>query len=152
VRIMEDEEIQQLMMKVVDRVASPEEEQALAEAIGADERWKTELRAFKKIKEVTENMQFKELPDSYWSGYWQDIYRRTERAFAWILMSIGLIIALGFVAYVGLSAWYSDPEVSMTLKIGVSAAVLGGIIMIVSIVRERIFARKHERYEKEVER
>jgi hypothetical protein len=31
-------------------------------------------------------------------------------------------------------------------------AALGGIAMIVSIVRERIFARRHERYEKEVER
>jgi hypothetical protein len=31
-------------------------------------------------------------------------------------------------------------------------ALLGVIIMIVSILRERIFARKREKYEKEVER
>jgi hypothetical protein len=149
---MKDEEIQQLMMKVVDAVASPEEERALAEAIEGNERWSAELRAFKKIKEVTENMQFKELPDSYWSGYWKDIYSRIERALAWILISIGLMIILGFSAYMGLSQFYSNPEISVMMKIGVSLAVLGGIIMIVSIVRERLFARKHERYEKEVER
>jgi hypothetical protein len=149
---MKDEEVQQLMMKVVDAVASPEEERALAEAIEGNERWGAELRAFKKIKEVTENMQFNELPDSYWSGYWKDIYRRTERALAWILISIGLMVIFSIFAYMGLLQFYSDPEVSVAMKIGVSLAVLGGIIMIVSIVRERLFARKHERYEKEVER
>ena len=139
-------------MKVVDGLASPDEEQSLAAAIRGNERWESELRAFRKIKEVTENMQFKELPDSYWPGYWRDVYRRTERGLAWILMSIGLMIIIGFSAYMGLSEFYSDPDVSVAMKIGVSLAILGGIIMIVSIVRERLFARKHERYEKEVER
>ena len=149
---MQNEEIQALMMKVVDGVASPKEEETLARAIRGDERWESELRAFRKIKEVTENMQFKELPDSYWSGYWKDVYRRTERASAWILLSIGLMIVIGFSAYMGLSRFYADPDVGVTLKIGVSLAALGGIIMIVSIVREKLFARNHERYEKEVER
>ena len=139
-------------MKVVDGVASPEEERMLDEAVQGNERWKSELRAFKKIKEVTENMRFKELPDSYWGGYWQNIYRHTERALAWILLSVGLMIIFGFIAYMGLSRLYSNPDVSIVLKTGVSLAVLGGIIMVVSIVRERFFARKHERYEKEVER
>ena len=149
---MKDEEIQQLMMKIVDGVASPEEERAIADAIRGNEKWESELRAFKKIKEVTGNMQFKELPDSYWEGYWQGIYRRTERTFAWILMSIGFIILLGFFVYTGLSRFYADPGVSLIVKTGVSVAALGGIIMIVSMARERLFARKHERYEKEVER
>jgi hypothetical protein len=149
---MKDEEIQQLMMKSVDGVASPEEEQAIAEAIRGNEKWESEFRAFKKIKEVTESMQFKELPDSYWEGYWQGIYRRTERAFAWILMSIGLIVLLGYSAFVGLSGLYANPGVSMLVKVGISAAALGVIIMMVSMGRERLFARKHERYEKEVER
>ena len=149
---MDNEEIQQLMMKVVDGVASAKEEAVLAEAIRGNERLESELRAFRKIKEVTENMQFKELPDSYWSGYWTGVYRSTERALAWILMSIGLMIVAGFCAYMGLSEFYSNPDVGLTLKIGVSLAIAGGIIMVVSIARERLFARKHERYEREVER
>jgi hypothetical protein len=149
---MKDEEIQNLMMKVVDGVASQEEERVFTEAIYGNERWESELLAFKKIKEVTENMRFKELPDSYWSGYWQNIYRHTERAVAWILLSVGLMIILGFAAYMGLSRLYTDPDISIIMKVGVSLAVPGGIIMIVSIMRERLFARKHERYEKEVER
>ena len=140
------------MMKIVDDVASPEEDRALADAISGNEKWESELRAFKKIKEVTGSMQFKEMPDSYWEGYWKGVYRRTERTFAWILMSVGSIILLGFSAFIGLSRFYADPAVSPIIKIGVSLAALGGIIMIVSVTRERLFARNHERYEKEVER
>ncbi|MEJ2244940.1 MAG: hypothetical protein P8Y80_02460 [Acidobacteriota bacterium] len=149
---MSDEKIRQLMMKIVDGVASPEEEKAMAEAIKENEKWRSELQAFIKIKEVTEKMQFKDLPDSYWTGYWSDIYRRTERTFAWILMSIGSIVILGFFAYMALSRFYSDPDISLLLKVGVSMALLGVIIMVISILRERLFARKRERYEKEVER
>jgi hypothetical protein len=152
VKHMNDEKIRQLMMKVVDGVAAPEEEKAIAEALKDNEKWGSELQAFKKIKEVTEHMQFKELPDSYWTGYWNDIYRRTERTFAWILVSIGLIIILGFSLYKALSRFFSDPGISLLLKAGISMALLGAIIMVVSILRERLFARKRERYEKEVER
>jgi ABC-type bacteriocin/lantibiotic exporter with double-glycine peptidase domain len=152
VKNMNDEKIRQLMMKIVDGVASPEDEKAMAEAIKENEKWRSELQAFIKIKEVTEKMQFKDLPDSYWTGYWGDIYRRTERTFAWILMSIGLIVILGFFTFMALSRFYTDPNISLLLKVGVSMALLGVIIMVISILRERLFARKRERYEKEVER
>lgn len=150
--LMKDEDIQELMMKVVDGIASPDEEMTLAGAIRGNEKWETELRAFRKIKEVTDSMRFKELPDSYWPGYWESVYRGMERGLGWILLSVGAIILLAFGMYTGLSQFYSDPGIGVLLKVGVSAAGLGVIILLVSVVRERLFARKHERYEKEVER
>ncbi len=149
---MKDEEIRTLMMRVVDGLASSEEQEALADATRGHEEWETELRAFMKIKEVTDGMRFKDLPDSYWPGYWESVYRRLERGLGWILTSVGAMILLSFGAYTGLSGLYSDPNVSLIVKIGVTAAGLGGIIMLVSFLRERLFARKHERYEKEVQR
>jgi hypothetical protein len=149
---MKDEEIQTLIMKVVDGVASPHEATALAEAIRGDEKWETEVRAFRKIKEITDGMRFKELPDACWAGYWESMYRRLERGVGWILMSLGAIVLLSFGAFLGLSRLYSDPGVSLVVKAGVSAAVLGAIILLVSVLRERLFARRHERYEREVQR
>jgi len=149
---MKDEEIQALMMKVVDGVASPEEERSLAAAIREDEKWKDELKAFRHIKEVTDQIRFKELPDTYWSGYWTGVYRRLERGLGWLLTSLGVMFLLGFAGYKGLTGLYSDPNLPLVVKIGVSLAGLGIIIMTVSVLRERLFARKHERYEKEVER
>ena len=149
---MNEDKIRVLMMKVVDGLATPEEEETLSEMIENNDKWKTELRAYRKIKEVTDNMQFKELPDSYWDNYWARIYRRTERGLGWILMSVGAVILIAFGLYHALPGFYSDPNVHIIVKIGVSAAGLGIIILLVSILRERLFARNHERYEKEVER
>lgn len=149
---MKDEEIQALMMKVVDGVASSDEETALAEAIRGDVKWQDELRAFRHIKETTDKIRFKELPDTYWSGYWTNVYRRLERGLGWILASLGAILLLAFAGYRGLSGLYSDPNVPVVVKLGVSLAGLGTIVLTVSVLRERLFARKHERYEKEVER
>ncbi len=149
---MKPDEIRDLMMKVVDGIASAEEQSALEEAIRGSQEWETELRAFKRIKDVTDGMRFKELPDSYWPAYWEKVYRRLERGAAWILTSLGAIILLSFGSYVGLSNLYSDPNTSIVVKIGVTAAGLGIIIMLVSFLRERLFARKHERYEREVQR
>jgi hypothetical protein len=149
---MKDEDIQELMMRVVDGVAAPDEERTLAEAIRGNEKWETELRAFRRIKEVTDSMRFKELPDSYWPGYWESVYRGVERGLGWILLSAGAIILLAFGMYTGLWRFYADPGIGVLLKVGVSAAGLGVIILLVSVARERLFARKHERYEKEVER
>jgi len=149
---MNDETIQALMMKVVDGVATADEETALREAIGDDSKWEQELRAYRRIKEVTDKMQLKDLPDSYWQGYWASVYRRTERGIGWVLLSLGAIILLASVGYVVLGNFFVSPDVPLIVKIGVSAAGLGLIVLLVSILRERFFARGHERYEKEVER
>jgi hypothetical protein len=149
---MNDEQIHELMMKVVDGLATPEEKETLDATVGGNEKWETELRAYMKIKEVTDSMQFKELPDSYWSGYWGNIYRKTERGLGWIFMSVGAIILLVFGLYTIFSEFFADPSVSLVVKVAVAIGGVGVVILLVSILRERCFARKHERYEREVER
>ncbi|MFH1892433.1 MAG: hypothetical protein ABIK83_07095 [Candidatus Zixiibacteriota bacterium] len=149
---MNNETIQNLLMKVVDGLATAEEEAALQEAIRADGKWEQELRAYRKIKEVTDSMQLKDLPDSYWQGYWASVYRTTERGIGWVLLSVGAIILLATVGFVALGDFFMSSDVPLIVKIGVTAAGLGVIILLVSILRERFFARGHERYEKEVER
>jgi hypothetical protein len=140
------------MMRIVDGVASPEDEQAFAAASSEYPEWETELRAYRSIKEVTDQMQYKEMPDSYWKGYWENLYRKLERGIGWILMSIGAIILIAFVFTVGFWEFFTDPQVPIILKGGIFIGGLGVIVMLVSVLRERLFARNHDRYEREVER
>ncbi|MBU2625530.1 MAG: hypothetical protein KKG33_08210, partial [candidate division Zixibacteria bacterium] len=142
---MNNETIQNLLMKVVDGLATAEEEAALQEAIRADGKWEQELRAYRKIKEVTDSMQLKDLPDSHWQGYWASVYRTTERGIGWVLLSVGAIILLATVGFVALGDFFMSSDVPLIVKIGVTAAGLGVIILLVSILRERFFARGHER-------
>jgi len=149
---MADNDIKAILMKIVDGIATPEEHSAFEEAARNDPGLKDELTAFRKIKEVTDSMQFKELPDSYWDGYWTSVYRRVERSVGWVFFSIGAIIVIVFCLYLFLSEFLTDPSISLVLRIGVVFGGFGAVVLIVSAIRERFFARKHERYEREVER
>lgn len=103
------------------------------------------------LKEVTTDMRFTDLPDRYWAGYWNDIYNRLERGIGWIFLSVGAIILLGIGAWELLDKFFTNATQPLILKLGVGFGLIGVIILAVSILRERLFARKHERYE-EVER
>jgi hypothetical protein len=140
----------ELMMKAVDNIATPAELKELEKYIQEDSNLANEYKAFQKIKEVTDSIMFKELPDSYWKGYWEGIYNRLERGLGWILFSIGAMIILIYGGYRLLYDFFLSDEVSLILKLGVGVGGIGLIILLVSIVREVFFARCKERY-KEVE-
>jgi predicted anti-sigma-YlaC factor YlaD len=131
----------------IDPAARSEVEKHLAEC----DSCRKEYQSFVKLKEVTDRMRFADLSDDLWAGYWKGIYRRIERGAGWIFLSLGAIILLALGAYQFLKEFLGDPNISLIAKIGVSTCVFGAIILLVSIIRERLFLYKTERY-KEVER
>jgi hypothetical protein len=141
-----DDRKKELLMKAVDGLASQKELAELEEYTRTDSALADEYKAFVKIKEVTDSIMFKELPDSYWHGYWAAIYNKLERGLGWILFSIGAIILLAFGGYHLFHDLYVSSEVSLIVKIGISVGGLGVIVLLVSIIREVLFARKKERY------
>ncbi|HEQ99785.1 MAG TPA: hypothetical protein ENO22_10645 [candidate division Zixibacteria bacterium] len=143
---MSDNRKKELLMKVVDELATGDEKREFAELMKADSALEEEYRSFKEIKEVTDTIMFKDLPDSYWEGYWQGIYNRLERGIGWIFFSIGAIILLAFGAYHFLIDFFMSETIALLVKIGVAVGGLGLIILLVSIIREVLYARKHERY------
>ncbi len=74
-------------------------------------------------------VQYADLPDEVWDNYWQSIYRKTERGFGWILLSLGAIVLLCFGLYEGMSGLYANPEAPLWLKIGLTAGGVGFIAL-----------------------
>lgn len=142
---MNDDRKKELLMRAVDGVASDSELAELEKYTRDDPELATEYKAFMRIKSVTDSIKFKEQPDSYWSNYWENIYRNLERKTGWILFSIGAIIVLLFAGYHILKDFYTSTS-PLVLKVGVSFAGVGVVTLLVSIVREVLFARKKERY------
>ena len=110
-----------------------------------------ECQELSKLKEVTTDMRFTDLPDRFWAGYWNNIFNRLERGIGWILLSVGAIILTAFGAWELLNKFFLDETIPIILRLGVAVGSLGLITLLVSVLREKLFARKHERY-KEVER
>jgi predicted anti-sigma-YlaC factor YlaD len=115
------------------------------------EECRREYEDFKKIKEVISSMKFTEPDERIWETYWSSIYNKLERKLGWIFTSIGAIILIFYGAYKAVENIIKDPSLPLFLKVGILSLLLGITILFVSVLRERLFIRKRERY-KEVEK
>jgi hypothetical protein len=140
------EDKRKLLAGYVDGELSDEERQAFEQELQRNPQLRAELEEFRKLKEVTSMMRYADLPDEVWDGYWQSLYRKLERGVGWIMFSIGAIILLFFGLYQGLHDLYIDPQEPFLVKVGVTALGGGLIFLLVSFIRERLFAYKRDRY------
>ena len=144
---MKCDEVKILLSGLVDNELSPDEKNAVAEHLADCAECRKEYARLMKLKAVTEGMKYIDLPDRLWAGYWHGIYNRIERWAGWIFLSIGVIILLAISAWELLENFFLNPLVPILLKIGLAALLLGLIILLVSLIRERLFSRAHDRYE-----
>jgi hypothetical protein len=106
-----------------------------------------ELETFRRLREVTGAMKYADIPEQVWEGYWSSIYRRLERGLGWILISMAVIILSGFGGYHLLQDFFLNPEKPLLLKVGIGCGMAGFIVLFVSILRERLFACRRDRYD-----
>lgn len=140
--------MREMLAGYVDGELPEEQRKALEAELDRDPELRAELEEFRKLKEVTGMVHYADLPDEVWENYWQSIYRKIERGLGWIFLSIGAIILLAFGATAAFYQMLTDPTVPLWFKLGVSVGSLGVIILLVSFVRERLFAYKRDRYGK----
>ncbi|MFH2054616.1 MAG: hypothetical protein ABIJ61_01545 [bacterium] len=149
---MSEERLQELMMKVIDGVATEAEQQEFEQLLGdANPEMRDEYTAMRRIKEVTDEMQYKEMPDSFWEGYWSAVHNRLERGIGWTLLVIGAARVGGFAIFEFFRCFFLDGSISIILRLGALIAILGSLVLLISVFREMLFARTRERY-KEIER
>jgi len=141
-----DDRHRELLAGYVDGELSEKEREAFERELATSAELRAELEEFRNIKEVTAGMKYADLPDEVWDSYWANIFRKIERGFGWIIMSLGAIILLCFGLYEFFGELYANPEAPLWLKIGVTGAAVGAVILLVSFGRERIFAYNRERY------
>jgi predicted anti-sigma-YlaC factor YlaD len=141
------EQIKILLSGLVDGELDVEEKKMVGDHIASCPSCREEYARLKKMKEVTDEMKYFDLPDKLWAGYWREVYNRLERSIGWILLSIGAMIILFFTAWELLDKFFLDPGQPLFLKLGLGLLIAGFIILLVSIVRERLFSRKHDRYD-----
>ncbi len=137
--------------KYLDGDITTEEQTELDSILNTDSGLKEEFEEQVRIKGVLKKMKLKNPSVEVWDSYWLGVYNRLERGLAWILVSIGAIILIGYGAYEAISEMLQDTSTPGFVKIGISALLTGGVILLFSIVREKLFTRKHDKY-KEIQR
>lgn len=107
---------------------------------------RAELEGFKELEGIMAKLKYPEPPDEVWERYWSGVYNRLERGIGWILTSLGAIILGLYGAFKLVEGLVKDPTVAVVVKIGLLLLVGGLVVLLVSIVRERIFMHRRDRY------
>jgi len=142
------DEIKVKVMALLDGELSGQDTMIVKEHLKSCKRCSGEYASLKKLKEVTGAMKLKKLPEYYWDDYWTHVYNRIERGISWLLISLGAIIVLAFASWEALTALIADQEMNPFLKVGIFALMIGAVILVVSILREKILVKRIDKYRK----
>lgn len=110
-----------------------------------------EFEEQKKVKEVLNKMSLKNPTKEFWDGYWLGIYNRIERGLAWILISVSAVLFVSYAAYQAVTKFFSENNMPEFIKVAIVVFVVGSVILVISLIRERIFSYKRDKY-KEIQR
>ena len=140
-----------LIEKYFESELSVEEKSELEKLLRDNPKLSEEFEEQKRIKEVLTKMKLKNPSRDVWDGYWLGIYNRIERGFAWILISIGAIIFFAYASIEAVNSFIKDTQVPQIVKIGIGILVFGILVLLLSLIREKFFVTKRDKY-KEVQR
>lgn len=135
-----------MMMGYIDGELEPEARRTFEEHLQSCKECSAEMREFKKLKQLTDEISFTGPEDAVWEQYWQNIYNRIERTSGWILLSITAILLLVYGGFKAIEELVRDPAVDIILKTAMLGFIAAVAILFVSVLRERIYFRKKDRY------
>ena len=144
--VQADERARHLMMAALDGELAASDRIELERLLEGDPALAAEWRQLCRVKEVTKTMSMRQPPQEVWEGYWMGVYRRLERGFAWILVSLGAIVVLSWAAWEGLQQLWKDQDLPTVVKGGSLALIAGLVILVVSVVREKLVIRQTDPY------
>ena len=127
-----------------DNVARIEAHLALPDG---DSAWaKGEIANLRRLNQVTGAMRMQEPPAEEWEVFWASVYNRAERSVGWLLMCLGLVVIGAWVALQVITSLLADKDMPLFLKGSIFAIAAGILVLLVSVVRERVYRRRHSRY------
>ena len=91
-------------------------------------------------------MSFGKMSHEQWSKIMNDLPVKSSRGAGWLLYVAGLVIVCGY----GFYEFAVDDTVPALIKTGIGGLVIGTVLLFLSVLRERLIARKTDKY-KDVE-
>ena len=135
-----------LMMGYLDDELDEEQRKRFAEHLASCPECTAELEEFGQLKQITDDAALAQPEEVLWQQYWGGVYNRIERGAGWILFSVAAILLLMYGGFKLIEELVKDPTVDIILKAGVVVLIAGLAILFVSVLRERIYFRKKDRY------
>jgi len=138
-----------LLSGLVDGELTEEEQRRLDSHLAECAHCQRELDALRRMVVGTSLLlHAPAVPEETWERFADDVYNRVERRGGWIIFIVGAVLLLLF----GIFQFVTQPWGSALLKVLVAAPLMGLGVLLMSVLRERLHALKHDRYTREVHR
>jgi anti-sigma factor RsiW len=101
--------------------------------------------AYEKMSELRDGigkLSFDEMSTEEWDRMMNDVGVRASRGFGWLFYIAGLIVLMGYAAF----EFMRDDTVDAIVKTSVAAIVLGLLLLLMSVLRQRLIAAKSDKY------
>ncbi len=135
-----------IMMGYLDNELSNEQRRQFEEHLTGCSECKAELKEFRKLKAITDEVTLVEPEDKIWQDYWSGVYNRIERSVGWIVFSMAAILLTIYGGFKLIEEIITDDTTGILLKAGLLALIAGLAILLVSVLRERLHFRQNDRY------
>jgi hypothetical protein len=103
---------------------------------------RAELTSLGRIVEFTNELRLRTPDDEFWEGYWESVYRRSERGLGFFFVATGILAVL----FWGIFKAISSPKFLTYEGISITIVLVGLVVIFVSVVRERFHESKNDPY------
>jgi len=145
---MQCEDVKPLLSGYIDGELDEKDRDAVEKHLAACDGCRTEYEKLRDLVEVTSEMRFIEPAKEVWDDYWSRVYNRLERGAGWMIFVLGLIVWMAWGVY----CFVKDPTMQAVEKVIVAAPIIGILILLISVIRERVYKSKFDKYSREVKR
>ncbi|MCP4613607.1 MAG: zf-HC2 domain-containing protein [Planctomycetes bacterium] len=135
-----------IMMGYLDNELSNEQRRQFEDHLTGCSECKAELKEFRKLKDITDEVTLVEPEDKIWQDYWSGVYNRIERRVGWIVFSVAAILLAIYGGFKLIEEIITDSSVGILLKAGLLVLIVGLAILLVSVSRERLHIWQKDRY------
>jgi len=140
--------IQPLMSGYLDGELTREEIETVERHVAECPSCREEFNKMKRMVDAVAGLRFEAPPDEVWETFLEGVYNRIERRTGWALFIIGLVA----LSVYGIYLFLTEPWCSALAKMMIATPLAGLAVLFVSVLRERLFVAKTDRYSREVQR
>jgi ferric-dicitrate binding protein FerR (iron transport regulator) len=140
-----------LMMGVLDGECTDDERREFDELLALRPDLAADWKRMQRLQEVTVTMGMARPSEEVWDRYRRSVLHRAERGIAWTLIAIGAGVLAATSLWLWIESWVAS-DLPLYVKGAIGAVMVGGALLVVSILRERWHLSRRDPYSREVER
>ena len=144
----ECESFQLLMSGYLDGELTTEDRARLEKHLASCWGCRQEFDKMRRLVTAASELRVDEPPEEVWETFMDGVYNRIERQTGWVL----LVVGAAALALFGIYQFLSEPWGPALVKLLIATPVVGLAVVFISVLRERLFAAKTDRYSKEIQR